>query len=243
MTSAYLESATSSRSSIGGSVMPSGWATVPGISKPHNRWIRSNNSYYLFRGDSISLGSCAAVARATLGACAHQVYELVGGALDIVVDDRVVEFVLGGEFDLRGFQPAAAFFRGFRAPAHEAPFEFLPGGRGEEHQAGLRHDVAHLPGALQVDLQDDVHPLFEQLLHRPAQGAVVVAAMHFCVFEELALGDEVGELLGAEEVVLDTFKLTGGGRACRCRYREDYIWVPLAQDRRDGSYPDGGGSG
>src|SRR5690625_7583592 len=78
MTSAYLESATSSRSSIGGSVMPSGWATVPGISKPHNRWIRSNNSYYLFRGDSISLGSCAAVARATLGACAHQVYELVG---------------------------------------------------------------------------------------------------------------------------------------------------------------------
>src|SRR5690625_82685 len=152
MTSAYLESATSSRSSIGGSVMPSGLATVPGISKPHNRWIRSNNSYYLLRGHFISLDAAAAVARATLGAREHQVYELVGRAVDIVVNDRMVEFVLGGEFDLRGFEPAASFLRVLGASAQQAPFELLPGGRCEEHQAGLGHDFADLARALQVDL-------------------------------------------------------------------------------------------
>src|SRR5699024_11272199 len=106
--SAYLESATSSRSSIGGSVMPSGWATVPGISKPHNRWIRSNNSYYLLRGHSISLEPCGAVARATSGACEDQVHELVGRALNIVVDEGVGEFGFGGECCLRGVRTAGS---------------------------------------------------------------------------------------------------------------------------------------
>src|SRR5690625_7392640 len=39
MTRAYLESAASSSSSIGGSVMPSGWATVPDMVTSVSGWV------------------------------------------------------------------------------------------------------------------------------------------------------------------------------------------------------------
>src|SRR5690625_1200313 len=117
MTRAYLESETSRRSSIGGSVMPSGWATVPGICSSFSqlKW-RNISCYPLPDRCHGGVGWCAPLSRVVR---ADEVHELVGGAFDVVVDDGVVEFVFGGELDLRRGQAPSAFLGVLGAAPHE----------------------------------------------------------------------------------------------------------------------------
>src|SRR5690625_4931693 len=108
MTRAYLESAASSSSSIGGSVMPSGWATVPDMVTSGLGWWGGT------RG-------CGHAQRSSLlGRQSHEGDELVGGACHDVVDDDVVELVGGGQLLPCGAQPAGALLRSLGAPREEA---------------------------------------------------------------------------------------------------------------------------
>src|SRR6478735_4549354 len=101
MTSAYLESARSSRRSIGGSVMPMGSATVPDTVAPVSR-----------KG-----GDCRSVYRDRQ---AHQGDQLVRGAPHVVVDDDVVELGLRRHLHLGGREPARALLGVLGAAAHQA---------------------------------------------------------------------------------------------------------------------------
>src|SRR5215469_12436173 len=83
----------------------------------------------------------------------HQGYQLLAHVLDRRVDKRYVELLAG--LDLRGrqLQPAGDDLGRLGAPAGEAPYQLVPGGRGEEDQQRVRHRPAHLPGPGDVDLQ------------------------------------------------------------------------------------------
>src|SRR5690348_17006763 len=135
MTRAYFESAISSRSSMGGLVMPSGLATMP------DTWCPS------VRG----LG----VGRLLLQP--QQGYQFVACLLDRLVDHHGVEFVLGCEFDAGSIEAGASDVRDLGAPMGEPAHELVPGRRGEEHAVRLRHRRPHLAGTLQVDLRSEEH--------------------------------------------------------------------------------------
>src|SRR3954451_19590965 len=83
MTRLYLESVASRSSSMGGLVMPIGFATVPDTLTP-SRWDS------LHRRTSPGL---------------QQGYQRVGRTLDVVVHDHALELVLGGHLDAGDVEP------------------------------------------------------------------------------------------------------------------------------------------
>src|SRR5690625_232502 len=146
MTRAYLESAASSSSSIGGSVMPSGWATVPDMATSHGsgRWARPDPGARQ-RSSLLALQS-------------HEGDELVGGTCHDVVDDDVVELLGRGELLPSGLQTPHTLL-GALGPAGEEPaLQLFEGRRREEDEVGVRHGTADLPRALEVDLQQRRRP-------------------------------------------------------------------------------------
>src|SRR5690554_809991 len=95
ITRAYFESAFSSSSSMGGSVMPCGAATVPAKGCLRERKC-------VGRPTSLPVGA------------AHDLHEFVRGAMDVVVDDHVIELVRRCELDLGGREPAFTLLGAFR---------------------------------------------------------------------------------------------------------------------------------
>jgi hypothetical protein len=91
--------------------------------------------------------------------------------------------------------------------------------------SGIALDQA---STLPVDLEDDVAPLGELLLHRPAAGAIEVVE-DLRVFQELALGDQLLELRHAHEVVLAPRLLGRAPGASRMRDRNVKLWMALEQ--------------
>src|SRR5690606_679016 len=223
MTSAYFESAFSSSSSIGGSVMPCGAATVPA-----KGCLRM--TFFMDRRASLPV------------APPDDPDELVRGALDVVVDDHVVELVGRGELDARGVEPALTLLGPLRAAPYEPAHELVPAGRGEEHEPRLGHRRAHLPRALQVDLEHDLLPRRELLLDGTAQRPVTVLAVHDGPLEELPGLDRGREVLGVHEVVVHPVDLTGPRRPRRRGHREPDVRVPLAQVGRHRPLADGCGT-
>src|SRR5690606_28633492 len=134
ITRLYLLSTTSRSWSIGGLVMPSATGPVSATFVTSPRWLRAQQGYQPL---------------------AHFPYGRV--------HQGAVELRLGGQFHPRGLQAAGDDLLGFGAPPAESPLQLLPARRGQEDQKRVRHGLAHLPGPLEIDLQQGGHPRFQVL--------------------------------------------------------------------------------
>src|SRR5690606_32096 len=112
------------------------------------------------------------------GAHTHEGDERVGRAVHVVVDDRDVELLLGGELDARRGEPALTLLRVLGAPADQAAHQLVEAGRGEEDEPGVQarglDRLTHLARALEVDLQEHGNTGRELLLDGPAWRPVAV---------------------------------------------------------------------
>src|ERR1700749_1639351 len=86
--------------------------------------------------------------------------DLVGGAVEVVVDDAVVEVALLGELAFRRLEPAVDRLGGVGAAAAEALAEDRLVGRGDEDLDRVGAGRADLGRSLGLDLEDDGAALF-----------------------------------------------------------------------------------
>src|SRR2546421_10981665 len=80
--------------------------------------------------------------------------QLVGGAIDVVVDDHVRELRLCLELALGGSEPRLDLLRVIGPPGQEPLAERLAARRRDEHRDGLGEGLANLARALDLDLED-----------------------------------------------------------------------------------------
>src|SRR5690606_9578209 len=145
--------------------------------------------------------------------------QLVRGLLDVMVDDRHIELRLRGELLERVLQPVPDGLWIVRTPPDQAPLKLLPARRSEEDQSRLWHRLSHLPGTLQIDLEQHGHALREVFLHGSPWRAVKVAG-ELGPLQELSGLDEPLELFAAGEVVVHALDLVWSAGAGRHGNRE-----------------------
>src|SRR5699024_5424992 len=133
--------------------------------------------------------------------------------------------------------------RRFRAATDESAHQFVPAGRREEDEEGLRHGLAHLAGALQVDLEQRGAARIDLLLHGSTEGAVAVAAVHDGVLQHLPLRDHPVELRVVDEAVVHTVDLPRARCPGRRRHGEPDLRVGLADACAHRSLADRRGAG
>src|SRR6478752_7456237 len=169
----------------------------------------------------------------------HQGYQLVGSGVNFVVDDGDVELALGGQLGPRGLEAALPLGLGLGAAADETAYELLPRRRLEEDEQRLGHRLAHLPGALQVDLQHRRLAGRQGEVDGPARGAVAGGLVDHGPLEQVALLDHGVELLVGDEPVVDAVLLAGTRLARGGGDREPHLRVRLAHRGGDGALADG----
>src|SRR5439155_19279992 len=81
-------------------------------------------------------------------------------------------------------------------PAHQ----LVPGGRGQEHQAGIRRRALDLARPGQVDLEQAGYPRLELGVERLARRAVPVASEP-CPLEQRSACDQPGKPVVADKVI------------------------------------------
>jgi hypothetical protein len=94
---------------------------------------------------------------------------------------------------LAGLQPALDHLGRLGAPAGEPAHELLPGGRSQEDQQRVGHGLADLPGALEVDLQQDRLARLEPFEH--GRAVCRSGCRELGPLEQLAVGDQLVDLL------------------------------------------------
>src|SRR5829696_2128958 len=215
MTSAYFELVRSSSSSMGGLVMPSGTATVPA------NWLLLPGP-----GDRVR----------------YQGYQLLGRTLGRVVDDGHVELRLGRQLDAGLVEPSPPNLLRLGAPADQPPLQLLERRRRQEHELRVRHELAYLSHALQLDLEQGrpagLQPVDDRLAGRPVPVAGVLGML-----EELTGRDHVGERVAVDEVIFDTIDLPRPRWTRRHRHGHPHLGMPAADGGREGALADTGRSG
>src|ERR1700758_358656 len=164
ITRPYLLTTTSSKSSIGGLMMPSAGEVAAKVCLPDLDSVSA-----LPRKVSLSV-AITGIAILSL----HQGYQLVANIFDRCVDQGDVELIAGSQLTSRGLEAAADGLRRLGVPADQPAFQLLPRGRGKEDQQGLRDSCAHLPCTRHVDLEQRRGLLIDPLLNRGAGRAVPV---------------------------------------------------------------------
>src|SRR3954471_11504598 len=134
MTRAYLLSAATSRSSIGGLVMPSGDATVPATQCSSSVGLGEARPASALGGAPSAAGHAERAWHES-----HALYEVVGGLVDVGVDDGHVELLLGRQLEPGVVEAALTLLGGLGPPADQPAHELLPRGRGQEDEQGARH--------------------------------------------------------------------------------------------------------
>src|SRR4051794_38913385 len=168
----------------------------------------------------------------------HQVYDLTGRLLHVRVHDGVVELLLSVQLDARGLEAPLPLLVGLGAPAHEPADELLPRRRQQEDELRVREGAPHLPGALQVDLEQHAAALRKRGEDRAAGGAVPEAVVHDRPLEELPRLDHPVELGVVDEVVVDAVRLARAWRPGGRAHREQHLGMMLADEARDGALAD-----
>src|SRR5580693_1891287 len=130
ITRPYLLSTTSSRSSIGGLIMPS----AAGVA-----------ATCAFR---IWSAACALVGTGLLSK--HQAYQLAADVLDGCIHEGDIEFAFGRQLAPGRFQPADDHLVRFSATAPEPANQLVPGRWREKDEQRVRHRRPDLAGALDV---------------------------------------------------------------------------------------------
>src|SRR5215469_6403276 len=109
ITRPYLLSTTSSRSSIGGLMMPSAGGVAAKVCLPDLDSVRSLPCKVV---PGVAVSGAAILGQ-------HQGYQLVANIFDRCVDQRDVELVAGGQLTPRGLEPAADGLRRLGVPADQ----------------------------------------------------------------------------------------------------------------------------
>jgi len=140
----------------------------------------------------------------------------VAHVLDGCVHQRDLELVGRRELFRGGRQPALQHLGRLGAPAGEPAHQLVPGGRGQEHQPGVRLGALDLPRPDQVDLEQAGHPGLELGVERLSRGAVPVTR-ELRPLEQRPAGDQPVELVVADKVIFAPvdFPRTGGPRRHR----------------------------
>ena len=113
----------------------------------------------------------------------------------------------------RGLQPALPFLLALGAPTDEPAHQLLPA-RGLRGRRTARRAGSRAPGARPAGRSRAAPlPFAEGALHRAARGAVLGAAVHDGVLEELPRLGQPVELGVVDEVVVHAVDLTGPRRA------------------------------
>src|SRR6266852_103773 len=150
------------------------------------------------------------------------------GALEVVVDHDMVEVGCDGHLGFRNALPRRTILGVLAVPLRPAPQELVHGGWRQEDPQRIRRSLAHLFGALDVDLEDDVVAGCALLVELRERSAVQVAAVGR-VFEEGTLADQPLERLPRYEVVVDAIDLARPGPAGGVGDRVSKVGIDLEQ--------------
>ena len=170
----------------------------------------------------------------------HQRYQFLRGIVNFGVHDRHVELLLGGQLHPRRGEPALPLIRTLRPAALQPAYQLLPARRRQEDHERLRHRGLHLPGSLEVDLQQRRPSGVERLVHRGARGAVTGGAVHDGPLQQLVLLDHPVELRLGDEPVVHSVLLVRAGRPGGRRHRDPDLGMVRPDVRRDRTLADGG---
>src|SRR5215831_11969488 len=219
ITRRYLLSTTSSRSSMGGLVMPSA------VVIPATGFLPSLRASWR---------------KAVSGR--HQGYQLLAHFLDRCVYQRDIELPAGFHLLPGHIQAALDHVRWLGPPAGEPAGQFLAGRGGEEDQQRSGNAPAYLPGPLNVDLKQSRHPGGGPFFDGSFRGAVLLAG-ELCPLEQLAAGDHRVESLIAHEMVFATVHLAGPRRPRGNGNRQPDVRALRPQARDDGALAYAGRAG
>src|SRR6478672_8654261 len=173
----------------------------------------------------------------------HQGYQLLGCSVNFVVHDGHVELALGGQLGPRGLEPALALGLALGATADEAAYELVPRRRLEEDEQRVGHRLAHLAGALEVDLEHRRVARGQREVDRAAGRAVAGGLVDHRPLEQVALLDHRVELLVGDEPVVDAVLLARPRRAGGRRDGQPDLGVSTTYVRGDGALADRGRAG
>src|SRR6266566_1472310 len=194
-------------------------AIPPATSKAMRRPFSSSGTSAWSSGMGLSLA---------LTRSANDRQHLPYGTLEVVVNHDVVEVGCDGHLGLRNALPRRTILGVLAVPLRPAPQELVHGGWRQEDSQRIRRSLAHLFGALDVDLEDDVVAGRALLVELRERSAVQVAAVGR-VFEEGTLADQPLELLPRYEVVVDGIDLARPGPAGRVGDRVSKVGIDLEQ--------------
>ncbi len=142
---------------------------------------------------------------------------LGGRPFGLVVDDDLVELVLGGDLGLGDLEPAGDRLRRSRSPARAAVCaSSSTDGGATKISVAAGHGLPDGPRALQLDLEDDIIACRELRIYVGAQRAVQVAPVVYPL-EEVPRRDGAPELARGKEVVV---------RGRRSRRAAAVAWSP-----------------
>src|SRR5262249_39842188 len=219
ITRRYLLSTTSSRSSMGGLVMPSA------VVIPATGFLPSLRASWR---------------KAVSGR--HQGYQLLAHFLDRRVHQRDIELPAGFHLLPCHIQAALDHVRWLGPPAGEPAGQFLAGRGGEEDQQRAGNAPAHLPGPRNVDLEQSRHPGSSPFVDGGFRGAVLLAGER-CPLQQLAAGNHRVKSLITDEMVFAPVHLTGPRRPRSNGNRQPDIRALCPQARDDGALAYAGRTG
>ena len=134
---------------------------------------------------------------------------------DSFIDYNVVKFLLRRKFLIGTLEAHLSLGVGFGVPAREPDAQFLDGRRRDEYEDRLRHLLADVAGAFQLDLEDDVPARF-QLPHDLALQSPVTVVAVADIFEKVSRFYVFFKLTGSQEVVLAAIYLFGAAGTGSC---------------------------
>src|SRR5215467_1157246 len=225
ITRRYLLSTTSSRSSMGGLVMPSA------VVLPATGFL-----------PSLRTERRVIAPRARHALSRHQGYQLPAHVLDGCVHQRDIELAAGFDLLPRHFQAAGDHVGRFGAAAGEPAGQFLTRWRGQEDQQGAGHAAAHLPCALDVNLQKSRSPRGGLRRDGSLRGAVLLAVKR-CPLKQLAAGHHGIEYRVVHKMVFTTVDFARPRRAGSHRNRQPDVRALRPQARYDSALANAGRAG
>src|SRR5215210_1763297 len=172
--------------------------------------------------------------------------QLIGGPLETVVDDHMLELVPGAELSPSDLEPLLDLPGGVAATPDEPGTQSLEGWRRDEHLESVGERGPHLPRSLHLDLQHEPADApggvvasgpRSRALDLRAGGAVAVARVGR-VLQERVGGDPPLELLGRQEPVVAPVDLARTLRPCRGRDRKLEPRKAFAQGAYQRALPD-----
>ena len=128
-------------------------------------------------------------------------------------------------------------------PRPEPALQLIQGGWRKEDQHGVGLALLHLPGSLDVDLQDDGLPPGSVPLDGFGERPRPVVTKDVRPLQEGVIGDQTVEIGVGDEPVIRTLCLARPRRACGSRDRQHDVGTDVEDPANDGALADARRSG